>query len=733
MQVRAKRRSGGAERRSGRAEGRSGSAEGLSPRKGPTGGARRPRPAGLRFGPLAPRALLLALLLIAAACAKPGPGEPPESDPARPTSTPPTAASGPVPATGPGAPSEGSPPADGTRSAERRAEAPVLEEVRGPIVDRIHWTGVTILEQDALEERIVTSARPRLELRFWRDPPRLDAYALEEDLERIVDVYHEHGYFGAQAEAVVRPTGEREPIPSIDLPDTEAARVVVEFVVVEGEPTRLLAWQLEIEAAPDDPSPPDAAERARLREQVAVETPSDFGTRLYRERRRALLAECGVQGFPFARISGGAQVDPETRQARVDWTLHLGRRAFVRSIRIEGLERVAPEIVRRELAIAEGERFSLPDLVESERRLVATGLFGSAVIGRPRASDEPEGDAGALDLVVHLEEAPPRSLRASVGYGAEDGPRGEIALDWRNFLGNARRLNLRAFGSLLDVGFEGSLGQPYLFGPRTRGDLTVSALRQSRPGYEAFVTGASGLVTFRPDRESPWSFTLGPGYELAEIIDFGVEIGPEVRGPKDATIVNGFGIVRYEDVDDLLDPTRGLRVELASELGGYPIGSDLDYHQWSLELRAYRSLGPLVLAARAAATTLDPIGAVRGDVPLTRRLYSGGTNSVRGFGFQKLGPEDANNDPIGGLSRMELGTELRLPVWRAFSLVGFVDAGDVRSTPWRWRPGELRASAGPGLRVATPVGPLRFDVGFLLNPPPDADPWRFHLSVGHAY
>jgi outer membrane protein insertion porin family/translocation and assembly module TamA len=409
----------------------------------------------------------------------------------------------------------------------------------------------------------------------------------------------------------------------------------------------------------------------------------------------------------------------------------------VHSIHLSGLDRVAPEVALRELAIESGEPLTSSAIVETERRLMGTGLFRSAVVGRSAdgvgGGPENERAEGAVDLVIRLEEALPRSFRASVGYGSEDGPRGEVGLVWRNFLGDGRRLGLRAFASLLDLGIEGSLGEPYLLGPRTRGDLGVSALRQTRPGYEAFVTGASAIATFVPDRYGPWSFSVGPGYELSEIRDFSVEVGESLRGPRDATIVNTFGAIRYERVDDRLDPRDGFRAELANELGSRGFGSDLDYHLWSLDLRGYLGVGPLVLATRAAATTLDPISGGRADVPLTRRLYSGGTNSVRGFGFQKLGPEDASNDPVGGLSRLEVGTELRWRFWRRFSLVGFVDAGDVRSGTWKFRPGELRASAGPGLRFDTPVGPLRLDMGFLLNPPRDTDPWRIHLSVGHAF
>lgn len=596
----------------------------------------------------------------------------------------------------------------------------------GPIVERLRFDGLRVFDEDEVTDRIVTSERAAFDLRFWRPAPRLDPFTLEDDLDRIRDLYRSVGHFEAQVEAEVTPV---PPTPGAGPPE----RVDIHVTIIEGPATRLSAWVLTIEEEPGVERPVSDAERAAWQAIVAPPENGLFGTRLYRERRSALLAACAEQGFLFARIEGRASVSTESRSARVDWHLRPGRRATVGAISFTGLDRVSDEVVARELRMEPGEVLHASMLRDAERRLIETGLFRSVVVGEPQRDDDRPRPDGIVDLEIFFEEAPPRSARASIGYGTEDGPRGEASLDWRNFLGDARRLHLRGFASLLDVGFEGTLGQPHLLDPRTRGDLSVSALRRSRPGYEAFVTGATGLVSHALELDGPLSVFGGLGYELSEILSFEIDADPGIRGPEDSVIVNSFGGLRYDAVDDRIDPGRGFRATLEFELGGFVLGSDLDYHLWSVDLRAYHRFGPLVFAARAAATTLDPIAGTRSDVPLTRRLYSGGTQSIRGFGFQKLGPEDGSNDPIGGLSRMELGTELRLRVYGPISLVGFVDAGDVRSRPFVFRPGELRAAAGPGVRIDTPVGPLRLDAGFLLNPPPDTDPWRIHLSVGHAF
>ena len=607
-------------------------------------------------------------------------------------------------------------------SASKETE-PAPPEPSGPIVSGIEWSGLTVFSEADLEKKILTTAEPRLRLRFWKARRRLDRFDLDEDTERILSAYREAGYFAAALESRVQPVGED--------------RVVVQFALAEGQPMQLESWQLALVSSESEPRPITEAEEQRVMQQLPTADTERFGAGLYREIREALMTESAEMGFPHARLKGGASVDPETNLASVDWTLELGPRTFFGPIDIEGLTQIDREVVLRELRFEPGEPFAPSKLEASERKLIQTGLFRSVAIGRGESgsSDESQEEAAELATQVRVEESPLRSLRGSIGYGTEDGPRGEVSLVWRNFLGDARRLQARGFGSLLDAGFEASLGQPYIWGERGRGDFAVSALRQSRPGYEAFVSGSTGLLTLYLDRgrEGPWSLQMGPGFELAQILEFQIDSPEDERGPRQSLISTWYTAARYQRVDDPLNPRSGLRAELGSEVGGRYVGSDLDYHRWELDLRAYLPVGPLVWAMRASATTLDPIGQNIGDVPLTRRLYSGGTNSVRGFGFQKLGPEDSRNDPTGGLSRLEVAAELRIPVWGRLGLIGFVDAGDVSAASWNWRPTELRAAAGPGLRIDTPVGPLRFDFAFLLNRPRNTDPFRFHLSVGQAF
>jgi len=194
-----------------------------------------------------------------------------------------------------------------------------------------------------------------------------------------------------------------------------------------------------------------------------------------------------------------------------------------------------------------------------------------------------------------------------------------------------------------------------------------------------------------------------------------------------------FGL-RRSTVDDVADPRRGTWLDVAAAPSLAAIGSQASYLHLSADARAYWPLGPVTLAGRLRAETIQPLaGDGRGDVPTVDRLFGGGSGSVRGFEFQHLPPLDDDGDPLGGLSLVTSSLELRFPIWRILRGVVFVDAGQLAPGPFGFDFDDLYYSAGPGLRIQTPVGSLGLDYGFLLRRPDGVDRGRIHFSVGVTF
>jgi translocation and assembly module TamA len=139
----------------------------------------------------------------------------------------------------------------------------------------------------------------------------------------------------------------------------------------------------------------------------------------------------------------------------------------------------------------------------------------------------------------------------------------------------------------------------------------------------------------------------------------------------------------------------------------------------------------VVLAGRTSVGSM--VGESRADIPANLRFYAGGGGSVRGFGYQLAGQLNDDDDPIGGRSLLELSGEARVRVTESIGVVAFVDAGTVYSSTVPDFSETLRIGAGPGLRYFSPIGPLRLDVGFPLNPRNSDDTWQLYISIGQAF
>ena len=128
------------------------------------------------------------------------------------------------------------------------------------------------------------------------------------------------------------------------------------------------------------------------------------------------------------------------------------------------------------------------------------------------------------------------------------------------------------------------------------------------------------------------------------------------------------------------------------------------------------------------------------DVPFGKRYFLGGSTSLRGWGIYEVGPL-AGGLPVGGNSLVSFSSEMRAPLPGKLGAVLFLDGGNVWADSFGMNLRDLHYAVGPGLRYQTPIGPLRFDVGYQLNPEPgllvNGQPqqrrWRMHFSVGQAF
>jgi len=271
--------------------------------------------------------------------------------------------------------------------------------------------------------------------------------------------------------------------------------------------------------------------------------------------------------------------------------------------------------------------------------------------------------------------------------------------------------------------------QPRFPDAKTEVSIALAGLRETPPAYDSdLVTAGFGFE--RPFGER-WKGFASYRFEWGDVTNTTVA-STRTEGE---TVLSFFRFaVERSTLDDVLAPRRGTWLMLSAEPAFEVIGSDVNYIRLRAEGRWFHPLWKTTLATRIRFGTLQPFSdSERDDVPVFKLFYSGGSNSVRGFQYQHLGPLDAQGEPEGGLTLAEANIELRFPILRFLSGVAFFDTGQISAEPFDLAIGEFLYSIGGGLRIRTPIGDLRADYGHLLNRPTGVSSGRFYISIGQAF
>jgi outer membrane protein insertion porin family len=483
--------------------------------------------------------------------------------------------------------------------------------------------------------------------------------------------------------------------------------------------------------------------------QYSVETPgldADAATRnlrvtpgqVYRARdlvldRTDLLARYRDAGFLQAEVRPEVELSADHTAAQVALRSVPGTHVFVDHIVIRGLEHTQQEVVRRELLIREGGPLSLQSQLDTQRRLGALGIFD-----RVHLSEMDPESVERRSLVVDLDEAPRTTFAYGVGWAERERLRGNIEVTRRNLFGMDRSLSAFVRGSQLGNRVLLTYREPYLFGKRQDFFGTVFREEEQEPTFSFLRFG--GSVQAVRSLPAHWSLVLRYLHQHTKVFDTKVPLD-EVDRQFRTTTFSGPSVAIFEDTrDDPLDPRKGrfFGADLGMSTG--LLGSD-SFMKGFVQLAGYRrvtSRATLALSARLGlARTFGVEPAAR--LPLPDRFFAGGDYGLRGFKLDTVGPlepSSANPNvllPTGGNALLLGGSEMRFDVGRYVSFAAFGELGNVYSLVSDMSLHDLRYTAGLGIRYKSALGPLRVDWGYKLNRRPGEQPYRIHVTIGHAF
>jgi translocation and assembly module TamA len=427
-----------------------------------------------------------------------------------------------------------------------------------------------------------------------------------------------------------------------------------------------------------------------------------------------------AKGYPFASVRDRkVTIDHGTHTMAVVYELDPGPTASFGQTSFKGLESVHEAYVARHLSWTAGDPYNV-DLVEKTRdALVASNLFSTVAIDTQKG---PEPDI--VPMAVDVTERLPRSVAIGGSYASTEGISANASWEHRNLFGEAEDLK---FGILIgqeDSALTADFRKPDIFG--VNWDL-VSNITINKEDAIAY-TSEGELFSTGFEYKGFHQIVIGMGLSLghAIITDYQLHqrytlIGIPVYAKRDST-------------DDLLNPTMGDREGLTVTPYTDPGNSSLTFISGRVNGSYYQRLGD---SDRYVVAVLGAIGATVGvsldELPKDKRFYAGGGGSVRGYGFQRAGPIDMNDTPIGGLSSAEASLEFRYKLTQTIGIVPFLDAGNVYDTSFPDLSKRLFLGAGIGARYYTGLGPLRFDIAAPLHRRNGDRPFQIYVSLGQAF
>lgn len=592
----------------------------------------------------------------------------------------------------------------------------VIDEGTRLKVKKISYEGNTAFDDKTLAKLMKTKKESIWPLNIIFKTGIMDEEVFAEDLDRIENFYHFKGYLDAKIVDIKRNISP------------EKKKIEVTIVIEEG-PTYPVG---EVTINGNTVFPTRSIELLLISRPGTLYSPEKLAT-----DQQAIRDFYFNRGYIQIDIDTKVTFNPDKSAMDLAFSLEEGSMFYVNKINIQGNFKTKDKVIRRELLAFPGEVFHGDKLKTSQERLKNTGFFEDVQV-KIENSDVPDHK----DVVIDLKEKKTGALSFGAGFSSIDSFVGfaEISqsnfdlFNFKNFQGAGQKFRIRFEGGDKRQNFLLSFVEPYLF------DRKLSF------GFDAFVDKNDYLsgdydedrlgVSFSLGRQLG-TFNRGDVILTFEEVDVNVEedASPELLKEDEEynQVSVAFKLTR-DTRNRIIFPSKGAKTVALMKLSG---GTE-NYVRFDLQrshyITPFSRFPDHIVMFRGGIGVAG--GMTGGEVPLFDRMFLGGSNTVRGFEFREIGPQDINNEPLGGKLSVWHSVEYMFPIiTRVFGAL-FIDAGNVYEEASDLGDREFNVGMGLGVRLNLPIGPMRFDYGFPIVTDDftddDAEP-QFHFSMGTSF
>ncbi|MBN2725329.1 MAG: outer membrane protein assembly factor BamA [Deltaproteobacteria bacterium] len=571
---------------------------------------------------------------------------------------------------------------------------------------------------------------------------------LKTDLLKIQNLYFNSGFIKAK----VGP-------PEIEFSSAQN-KVYIHIPIEEGKRYRIE----NINISGDLLGSPKLMKKIKAGDKKAIEELKNIHRNLIKSRRgqwfnrgqlamdlKRLTTYYRDMGYAYVNVIPVSPIDDRNLTVSVDFKIKPNKLVYIERIEIEGNTKTRDKVIRREIIINEGDKYSSTRIEVSQKRIYRLGYFKDIKLKTRKGSSDDQ-----IIIVIKVVETSTGTFNIGAGFSTVENFIAQAQITQQNFLGRGQTLMLQGALSSLRQFFTLRFIEPHFLDT----DWYFSfSLYNSLYAFESFNrTTNGGTLT--------WGYALTPfwrvflTYKLEDVsIDTssgGVLWGSTSRLtiPSTAYIANLFkdgitssvkGAVTWDKRNNRMFPTKGVLFNASVEVARDEFGSQNIFNRYRSFVRGYYPIwGPFVLKANADIGMIT--STEKSGVPIFERFFLGGINTIRGFTPYSIGPKiqvPVSPDPgaalfsfrKGGDKSLVFNWELEFDLFKEMMIKGvfFVDAGNAFDDDENFSLTDLRASWGFGLRWYTFLGILRFEWGIPIDPQPGEKPIVFEFNIGNSF